>query len=107
MKRIALYLFLSLVLIAQQGPPRGPTRQRPGQSQQSQPAPTKPEDLAAVEGQVVNSTTGQPLGKAALTLRRGGSPPGPPRPGGPARGGSAPPRFFRKINMTKNIPWPG
>src|SRR6266446_3863388 len=89
MKKILLYLFLSLVLIAQQGPPRGPTRQRPGQSQQSQTAPTRPEDLSTVEGQVVNSSTGEPLGKAALTLRRVDSQPSPPSAGGPARSYSA------------------
>jgi len=85
MKNTALYLFLPLVLIAQQDPPRGSTRQRPGQTQQSQPAPTKPEDLAALEGQVVNAVTGEPLGKAALILRRADSQPGPPGMGGPAR----------------------
>src|SRR5260370_15694868 len=82
MRNIALYLFLPIVLTAQQVPP---TRQRPAQTQQPQPAPTKPEDLSALEGQVVNATTGQPLGKAALTLRRVDARPGPPGAGAPAR----------------------
>src|SRR6476620_10712945 len=86
MKNIALCLSVSLVLIAQQGPPRGSSRQRPGQNQQSQPAPTKPEDFSALEGQVFNAVTGEPLGKAALTLRRVDSQPGP---GAPARSYSA------------------
>ena len=85
MKNTALYLFLPLVLIAQQDPPRGSASRRPGQTQQSQPAPTKSEDLSALEGQVVNAVTGEPLGKAALTLRRVDSQPGPPGMGSPAR----------------------
>src|SRR5216683_2314335 len=89
MRNIALYLFLPLVLIAQQVPPPGPARQRPAQTQQSQPAPTKPEDLSALEGQVVNATTGQPLGKAALTLRRVDARPGASGPGAPASSYSA------------------
>src|SRR5437867_1702936 len=72
MKTILLCLGVTLVLAGQPG------RQRPGMPQQSQPAPTKPEDRGTVEGLVVNSATGQPLGKAALTLRRVDSPPGPP-----------------------------
>src|SRR5207237_2109676 len=59
------------------------------QTQQSQPAPTRPEDLSALDGQVVNATTGQPLGKAALTLRRVDGRPGPPGVGGAARSYSA------------------
>src|SRR5262245_7606774 len=86
MRNIGLYFFLPLVLTAQKGPPSAPVaRQRPDQTQQSQPAPTKPEDLSALEGQVVNATTGQPLGKAALTLRRVSARPGPPGSFGPAK----------------------
>jgi len=76
-----------LVLMGQQGPSRSVSRQR--QSQPSQPAPTQPEDFCAVEGQVFNGVTGEPLGKAALTLRRVDSQPGPPGAGGPARSYSA------------------
>jgi Carboxypeptidase regulatory-like domain len=100
MKNTALYLLLPVVLIAQQGPPRGSVRQR----EQSQPAPTKPEDLSAMEGQVVNAVTGEPLGKAALTLRRADSPPGPPGMGGPARSYSASSDASGKFSITNIEP---
>jgi hypothetical protein len=72
MKTILLCLGVTLVLAGQPG------RQRPGVPQQSQPAPTKPEDRCTVEGLVINGATGQPLGKVAVTLRRVDSPPGAP-----------------------------
>src|SRR5947199_10782622 len=83
MRRVALYLLVPIIAAAQQPAPR-PSGRWPALD--TPPAPAKPEDLCAVEGQVVNSTTGEPLGKAALTLRRAESQPGPP---GPARSYSA------------------
>src|SRR5437868_7244464 len=73
MMRAALYLLLPLLLAAQR-----PGRQRSVPSQQSQPPPVRPEDYCTVEGQVVNAGTGEPLGKASLTLRRVDSPQGAP-----------------------------
>ena len=85
MKRLALYLLVPLVVLAQQGPPGGSGRQRSTLTQQAQTAPTKPEDLCAVGGQMANATTGEPQGKVTLTLRRTDSQPGPPSSTGPAR----------------------
>jgi uncharacterized protein (DUF2141 family) len=53
-------------------PPRsGPGPRRPqGSQQQSQPASTKPDDLGSVQGQIINATTGEPLRKASVTLRK-------------------------------------
>src|SRR6266566_6136113 len=86
MKRIALYLLLPLLLAAQPVPLGTSGRQRPGSSPQVQPPPTRPEDFCSIEGQVLNAVTGEPLGKASLTLRRVDAPPGPP---GAARAYSA------------------
>jgi hypothetical protein len=86
MKPILLCLLVPLVVMAQQSPPRGPNRQRAG-AQEAQAV--KPEDLCTIEGQVVNATTGAPLGKAALTLRRADAQPGPPGGPGPVRSYSA------------------
>jgi hypothetical protein len=79
MKRFTLCLLTPLVIMAQQGPPRG-GRSRSGASQENQPAQIqiRPEDLCVLEGQVSNASTGEPLGKAALTLRRVDPPQGSP-----------------------------
>lgn len=61
-------LLVPVMMLAQQAGTRAPTRQPA--VRQSQPAPTRTEDLCTVEGQVVNASTGEPLGKAAVTLRR-------------------------------------
>src|SRR2546426_11651625 len=76
MKRIAFFLLLPLLLAAQPVPPGTSGRQRPGSAPQVQPPPTKPEDLCSLEGQALNAATGEPLGKASLTLRRVDAPPG-------------------------------
>lgn len=77
MRRILLVVSLPLILSAQALPPqpqpgvslqRGPGRSRAGGAQETQQV--RPEDLASVEGQVTNASTGEPLNKATLTLRR-------------------------------------
>lgn len=87
MKSVLVWLVVPVIAAAQQartGPAgREPAVRQPDASQQSQAAPAKAEDLCAVEGQVVNGATGEPLGKAAVTLRRVDSPRGAP---GPAAG---------------------
>ena len=103
--RLSTLAVLAAAALAQQPRPEPP--QAPQQSQRSRPTQqtpeqqvpkTKPEDLASVEGRVVNALTGEPLNKASLTLRRietsrGGAGPqdrsGPPTPGGPPRSFSA------------------
>lgn len=89
MKTVATLLGLCLALAAQPPVPGGPIPQggqsagRPAdaggasgrfRSQRSattttQAEPTRPEDLASVEGQVVNTITGEPLSKASIILR--------------------------------------
>src|SRR5437868_5337051 len=66
MKRLTLCLLVPLVLQAQQRE----ARPRSGATPQAQAAPAKQEDLCTLDGQVLNATTGELLGKATLTLRR-------------------------------------
>jgi hypothetical protein len=84
MKVFACCLLVPLVAAAQQGPRGAAPRPRTGQPPQAQQAPARVEDLCLLEGQVMNAATGEPLGKAALTLRRVDAPPGPPGYGGPS-----------------------
>jgi len=82
MHRFMPLLLLSVAAIAQQPAPApaqpgqvpgGGRGGRGGTDQQNRPAQrpaTKPEDMAAVEGQIVNGATGEPLGKARISLRR-------------------------------------
>src|SRR5512134_83718 len=42
----------------------------PPQTAPQIPAPSKPEDLGSIEGQVFNAATGEPLKKASVSLRR-------------------------------------
>ena len=72
MKRLTLCLLVPLVLQAQQRE----ARPRSGATPQAQAAPAKQEDLCTLDGQVLNATTGEPLGKATLTLRRVDAQPG-------------------------------
>lgn len=66
MKAPILCLFLALAAAAQPAPQRrGPPPPAP--------PPSKPEDLCLVDGQVLNASTGEPLGKASLILRGSGS----------------------------------
>ncbi|MBI1787988.1 MAG: carboxypeptidase regulatory-like domain-containing protein [Acidobacteria bacterium] len=66
--KLAAYLSLASLLAAQPAaPPRGGAGRRPVPAVEK--TPTKPEDLCALEGQVLNSVTGEPIRKAALTLR--------------------------------------
>lgn len=66
MRRTVFALLFSLLLAAQQ-PRSGPPRGRPQGEAQAQ---LKPEEAAAIEGQVVNAATGEPLKRATVTLRR-------------------------------------
>jgi protocatechuate 3,4-dioxygenase beta subunit len=47
----------------------GGSRQQRSSTATVQTEPTRPEDLAAIEGSVVNGLTGEPLSKAVITLR--------------------------------------
>jgi protocatechuate 3,4-dioxygenase beta subunit len=51
------------------GPQNQQQNQQLGAAQQAAPAPTKPEDLASIQGQVFNAATGEPLKKATVSLR--------------------------------------
>jgi carboxypeptidase family protein len=86
MKVFALCLLVPAFVAAQQAPRGAAPPQRSAPPQQ---APAKTEDLCALEGMVMNASTGEPLGKAALTLRRVDAPPGPPGYGGPSYSYSA------------------
>ncbi len=63
MRAFFLALLFPLLLPGQQ-PRSGSSRQRPAVQAQ------KPEEPAAVEGQVLNAATGEPLKRATVTLRR-------------------------------------
>src|SRR5262249_26748112 len=52
---------------------------------------TRPEDRCSLEGQVLNSATGEPISKANLTLRRSDIAPGP---------GGAPPTYITVTDST-------
>jgi len=61
------------LLAAQPGPPGvrpGPGRGNGPPATAPPPAPVKPEDLGAIQGQVFNAATGEPLKKASVSLRR-------------------------------------
>ncbi len=89
MIRFAIVPALVLSLAAQEQPSRPAGRQRaPGQAQAQRPQ-TKPEDLAALEGIVLNAATGEPLGKVRLTLRRAASRADEAGPGAPRSYGAA------------------
>lgn len=82
MTRAVLLAVLPALLAAQQPRTGGagvrPTFQRGAAP--SQAAPFDPADACTVSGQVANAATGEPLAKAAVTLRRdGGFGPGTPR----------------------------
>jgi len=70
---VAFWLAAGLA-VAQPGPPgvrTGPGRGNGQQNApQNQPAPVKPEDLGSISGQIFNAATGEPLKKAAVSLRR-------------------------------------
>ena len=69
---VVAFCLIAGLAVAQPVPP-GP-RMGPGRGQQNapqnQPAPVKAEDLGAIEGQVYNAVTGEPLKKATVSLRR-------------------------------------
>ena len=76
MRQLALLLLIPTILAAQGtitggGGLGSPGRTNPGATQQPvPPQPTNPEDLCAVEGQVVNSVTGEPIRRASILLMR-------------------------------------
>ncbi|MBL8228485.1 MAG: carboxypeptidase regulatory-like domain-containing protein [Bryobacterales bacterium] len=103
-KTVCTMLGLCLLLAAQAPPPPAPVRQSP--APQGQPGsggppqdrnrsrggatiqrePVRPEDLASIEGQIVNGITGEPLNKATVMVR--------PTEGPPDQGRFGPPGGF-------------
>jgi hypothetical protein len=67
MRRASLLILVPLGLAAQNSAPRP---QPAASSAQPNPPETKLEDLGSVEGQVLDATTGDPIRKANLVLRR-------------------------------------
>src|SRR3954462_12792287 len=96
MTRIALYLAIPVLLAAQP-----PVRQRSTPAPQNQAPAVRPEDYCSVEGQVFNGSTGEPRGKAALTLRRVDAPQGAP---GGARALSASSNSSGKLSIVNTEP---
>src|SRR3954470_6492529 len=70
MKLYALLLILSLALSAQQAGTSSSFGQRTAAPPLAEPTESKPEDQGTVEGRVLNATTGDPVNKANLILRR-------------------------------------
>lgn len=69
--RLALVALLGTVFLAAQQPRSGPPRGRPpGGGRAAQATQLKPEDACAVSGQVLDASTGEPLKRATVTLRR-------------------------------------
>ena len=69
--RIFFYgLFLPLVLVAQQNNAHTPAGNPAGPPTPPQASETKPEDRCSIAGQVLRETTGEPIKKANVILRR-------------------------------------